>query len=87
MASFQKVMVTGIRDYDFNIYFGFPRGSDGKESACSAGDLVFDLLVRKIPWRIDGYPLQYFCLGRPTDRGTWLAAVHGFSKNQAELSN
>ena len=39
MANFQKVMVTGIRDYDFNIYFGFPGGSDGKESACSAGDL------------------------------------------------
>ena len=27
-----------------------------------------------------GHPLQYSCLGNPTDRGTWLAATHGGAK-------
>ena len=30
---------------------GFPGGSDGKESAYSAGDPGFDPWVGKIPWR------------------------------------
>ena len=30
---------------------GFPGSSDGKESACSAGDPGFDPWVGKIPWR------------------------------------
>ena len=29
----------------------FPGGSDGKESACNAGDPGFDPWVGKIPWR------------------------------------
>ena len=28
-----------------------------------------------------GYPLQYFGLENPTDRGAWLATVHGVSKS------
>ena len=28
----------------------------------------------------DGDPLQYSCLGNPTDRGAWQATVHGFTK-------
>ena len=27
-----------------------------------------------------GNPLQYSCLGNPTDRGDWLARVHGGHK-------
>ena len=38
---------------------GFPGGSAGKESDCSAGDPSFDSSVRKIPWRRVGYPLQH----------------------------
>ena len=38
---------------------GFPGGSAGKESDCSAGDPSFDSWVRKIPWRRVGYPLQH----------------------------
>ena len=33
-----------------------------------------------------GYPLQYFCLGNPMDRGAWRATVHGVTKSQARLS-
>ena len=35
---------------------GFPGGSDGKESACNAGDPAFDPWVGKIPWRREWLP-------------------------------
>ena len=28
-----------------------------------------------------GNPLQYSCLGNPTDRGAWSATVHGVAKS------
>ena len=31
------------------VVWGFPGGSDGKASACNAGDLGFDPWVEKIP--------------------------------------
>ena len=30
----------------------------------------------------NGNPLQYSCLGNPTDRGAWWATVHGVAKSQ-----
>ena len=35
----------------------------------------------------NGTPLQYSCLGNPTDGGTWWAAVHGVAKSWTRLSN
>jgi len=40
----------------------FPGGSDGKESACNAGDR-FDLWVGKIPWRRKWLPTPVFLPG------------------------
>ena len=34
-----------------------------------------------------GNPLQYSCLGNPTDRGAWRSAVHGVSKSWKRLSD
>ena len=42
--------------------WGFPGGSDRKESACSAG-LRFDLWVEKIPWRREWLPTAEFLPG------------------------
>ena len=42
---------------------GFPGGSDGKESACNAGDLG------SIPGEGHSNPLQYSCLEDSVDRG------------------
>ena len=39
---------------------GFPGGSDGKESACDAGDLGFNDWVRKILWRRKWQPTPVF---------------------------
>ena len=35
----------------------------------------------------NGNPLQYSCLGNPTDRGAWRSAVHGVSKSWKRLSD
>ena len=58
----------------------FPSGSDGKESACNAGDLGLIPKSGRSPGEGNGNPLQYSCLGNPTDRGTWWATVHGVAK-------
>ena len=64
----------------------FPGGSDGKESACNAGD------PGSIPGLVryeegNGYPLQYSCLENSMDRGAWRATVHGVSKSWTQLNN
>ena len=44
------------------ILYGFSGGSDGKESACNAGDLGLILGLGRSPGEGNGNPLQYFCL-------------------------
>ena len=44
-------------------------GSDGEESACSAGDPGLTPGSRKLPGEGNGYPLQYSGLEIPMDRG------------------
>ena len=43
--------------------------------------------VRKIHWRINGYPLQYFCLENSMDKSAWWATVHGAAKSRTQLSD
>ena len=57
--------------------FSFPGGSDGKESACHAGDPGLIPGLGRSPGEWNGYPLQYSCLENPMDRGAWQATVHG----------
>ena len=66
---------------------GFPGGSDGKASACNAGDLGSIPELGKSPGERNGNPLQYSCLGNPMDRGTWWATAHGVTKSQTRLSD
>ena len=47
---------------------GFPDGSDGKESACSEGDLGQITGSGRSPGEGHGNPLQYSCLKNPMDR-------------------
>ena len=54
------------------IYYGqkdFPGGSDGKVSACNAGDLGSIPVLGRSPGEGNGTPLQYSCLENPMDRG------------------
>ena len=41
----------------------------------------------KIPWRRNGYLLQYSCLENPMDRGAWRATAHGVGKTWTRLDN
>ena len=42
-----------------SVFFGFPSGSAGKESACNVGDLGSLLGLGRSPGEGKGYPLQY----------------------------
>ena len=58
----------------------FPGGSDGKESACSAGYLGLIPGSGRLPGKGNGYPPQYSWLENPMDRGAWQTAVHGVAE-------
>ena len=56
--------------------------SDGKESACNAGDPGSIPGLGRPPEEGNGNPLQYSCLENSKNRGAWWAIVHGVTKNQ-----
>ena len=58
---------------------GFSGGSDGKESACSTGDLGSIPGLGRSPGEGHSNPLQYSCLENSMNRGAWQATVHGQS--------
>ena len=49
---------------------GVPGGSEGKESACNAGDPGLISGPRRSAGEGNGNPLQYSCLENAMDRGT-----------------
>ena len=65
----------------------FPGGSDGKESACNAGDAGSVPGLGRSPGEWNGYPLQYSYLKNSMDRGAWQATVHGVAKSRTRLSD
>ena len=65
----------------------FPDGSDSKESAYNAGDIVLIVGSRRSPGEENGYPLQYSCLENPMDRGAWWATIHGAAKSWTRPSD
>ena len=50
---------------------GFPGGSDGKASACNAGDLGLIPGSGRSPGEENGNLLQYSCLENSMDGGPW----------------
>ena len=66
---------------------GFPGGSDGKESACRAGDPGSISGLGRSPGEGRGNPLQYSYPKNPMDRGAWRVTVHGVADSQIQLSN
>ena len=64
---------------------GFPGGSDGKETACNAGDLGSIPGLGRSPGGGRGNPRQYSCLESPMAGGAWWATVQGVAKSQTRL--
>ena len=60
---------------------GFPGGSEGKASACNAGDPSSIPGSGRAPGEGNGNPLQYPCLENSMDRGAWQATVHRITKS------
>ena len=56
---------------------GFPGGSDGKESACNAGDPGPVPGLGRSPGEENGNALQYSWLENPMDGGAWQGTIHG----------
>ena len=69
------------------ISFLFPSGSDGKASVYNAEDPGSFPGSGRSSVEGNGYPLQYYCLENPMDRGGWWAAVHGVTKSWTRLSD
>ena len=61
--------------------------SDSKESALSVGDLGSIPGSGGSPGDGNGNPLQYSCLEKSMDRGSWQATVHCVTKSQTQLSD
>ena len=55
---------------------GFLGGSDGKVSACNAGDQGSVPGSGRFPGEGNGNPLQYSCLENSMDRGDWQITIH-----------
>ena len=64
---------------------GFPGGSDGKESACDAGEPGLISGSGRSPGEGNDNLLQYSCLENPMDRGAWQATVHGVANSQTQV--
>ena len=61
---------------------GFPGGSEGKESACNAGDPGSVPGLGRSLGEGNGNRLQYSCLENPMDRGAWQASPWGHEESE-----
>ena len=64
------------------VFLGFPYGSAGNESTCTAGDMGSIPGLGRSPGERKGYPLQYS--GLENSMG-WI--VHGVAKSRTQLSD
>ena len=67
------------------VFLCFPGDSDGKETACNAGDLRSIPGSGRFPAGGNGNPLQCSCLENSMDRGAWQATVHRVTKSWIRL--
>ena len=66
---------------------GLTCSSNGKESACEAGDQDSIPGLGCSSGEGSGNPLQYSCLENSMDRGAWRATVHGLAQSQTRLTH
>ena len=61
-------------------------GSEGKESACNAGDPGLIPGFRRSPGEGNGDPLQYSCLENSMNRGAWWATYSPWGHKELEMT-
>ena len=69
-----------ISDYLLTSW-GFPGGSDSKESACSVGDPGSIPGLGRSAGERNGNPVQYSCLENSMGRRAWQVTVHGVAES------
>ena len=80
----------GAQEYKICHFFpiyNFPGGSDGKESACNAGDLGSIPGLGRCAAEGNGKVLQYSCLENPHGQRSQVATVYEVTKRWAQLSD
>ena len=80
----QRVSFLEVTIIFFDVW-GFPGGSDGKESACNTRDT--DSIPGLGRSSGEGNCYSYSRLENSMDRGEWQAIVYGVVKSQTQLSN
>ena len=78
----ENVVCMHIYTYMRICVWGFPSGSDGKESDSKATDLGSIPGLGRFPGEENGNPLQYSCLENSMSRGAWCVTVHEVTKSQ-----
>jgi len=78
--------VSKFRGFIINNYLShqgrpIPVGSDGKESACSVGELGSISGSGRSLGERNGYQLQCYCLENSMNRGPWQVIVHGVAES------
>ena len=68
-------------------FWHFLYGSDGKESACNAGNLGLISELGISSGEGNCYPLQYSGLENSMDRRPWRVTIYGVTKSQTWLSD
>ena len=68
------------------VWYGLPWWLTGKESTAKAVDAGSIPGSGRSPGEGNCNPFQFSCLGNPTDRGDWWAAVHGVTKTRHDLA-
>ena len=76
-----RFWTSGLQNWKTTNFWGFPGSSDGKESACNAGEPGSVPGWGRSPGEGNGYPLQYCCLENPMDKGAWWASDPGVTKS------
>ena len=71
----------------FGGFLRIPGSSDGKVSACNAGDPGSIPGLGRSPGEGNGHPLQHSCLENSMDGEAWWATVHGVAKSRTRLSD
>ena len=85
--TFQRNETIDHVNFENNRLWNFTHSaSDGKESACNAGDLGFISGSGRSPGVGIGNPLQYCCLKKSMDRGDWWTTVQVSSVAQSCLT-
>ena len=64
-----------------------PGESPGQDSRTGAWWAAVHGIAKSWIPQGNGTPLQYSCLGNPTEGGAWWAAVHGVARSQTRLSD